>query len=173
MSCVSPAYSRRGWLRSSRRLGKAPPSIRRSNCSVFLPALAVLLAIACAAGWSLTTQRGDVWILFGLGAVCIQLLLTRQFRMRKELREANAQLAIRAADLRLTELVRRSSDLLVVISPDGLISFASPAIEPMLGMSSTQVLGTRADQLFGATHGQRMSEFLSAARGKPGKCSKH
>ncbi len=133
----------------------------------FLPALAVLLAIACAAGWSLTTQRGDVWILFGLGAVCIQLLLTRQFRMRKELREANEQLAIRAADLRLTELVRRSSDLLVVIGPDGLISFASPAIEPMLGMSSTQVLGTRADQLFGAAHAQRMSEFLGAARGSP------
>ena len=131
----------------------------------FLPALAVLLAIACAAGWSLTTQRGDVWILFGLGAVCIQLLLTRQSRMRKELREVNEQLAIRAADVRLTELVRRSSDLLVVIDQEGLISFTSPAIEPMLGVSSTQVQNTRADQLFGAAYAQRINEFLRAARG--------
>lgn len=129
----------------------------------FIPALAVLLAIACVAGSSISAGRSDAWILFGLAAVCVQLLATRQASMRRELHDLNQQLAMRSADARLTELARRSHDLLMVIDKSGMVSFASPAIEDMLGQASAKVQGTPADNLFGPMQQTALGQFLQSA----------
>ncbi|MGO9991200.1 MAG: ATP-binding protein [Steroidobacteraceae bacterium] len=126
----------------------------------FLPALAVLMAIALVAGTLATTKRLETWILVALVALCALLMITRQRSVRAELRALNHQLAARAADARLTELVRRSTDLIVVIDKDGMVSFASPAAGSMLSMPATQIPGMPAVQLFGASNEAFLKRFL-------------
>ncbi len=128
----------------------------------FLPALAVLVAIAMVAGTLATTKRFETWLLVVLAVLGALLLITRQHRARRDLRALNQQLAAREADARLTELVRRSNDLIVVVDPGGLVSFASPAAESILGMPRQQVKGLPAAGLFGSSHESSVSGFLAA-----------
>ena len=127
----------------------------------FLPALAVLMAIALVAGTLATTKRFETWLLVALAALCALLLITRQRRARRDLRALNQQLTAREADARLTELVRRSNDLIVVVDPAGLVSFASPAAESILRMPQQQVKGLPAAALFGSSHEPSVSGFLA------------
>jgi PAS domain S-box-containing protein len=129
----------------------------------FLPALAVLMAIALVAGTLATTKRLETWILVALVALCALLMITRQRSVRAELRALNHQLAAREADARLTELVRRSTDLIVVADKDGMVSFASPAAGSMLSMPAAQIPGMPAVQLFGASNEAFLKRFLDRA----------
>jgi PAS domain S-box-containing protein len=133
----------------------------------FLPALAVLFAIAVVAGSLATTRRADAWILVGLVALCSLLLITRQGSARKEVRALNRQLAKREADARLTELVRRSTDLILVIGADGIVTFASPATEVLLGVPAAEVQGAAVAELFGAEHRAVLGRWLDRIREMP------
>jgi two-component system CheB/CheR fusion protein len=126
----------------------------------FLPALAVLVGIALVAGSVATTRRWDGWILVGLVVLCALLLITRQQSARKELRSLNRELARREADARLIELVRRSADLIMVVDADGMVTFASPATEPMLGAAPRDVQNMRAIDLFGPDHRNVLANLL-------------
>lgn len=129
----------------------------------FVPALAVLVAIALVAGSLASTRRSDAWLLVGLVALSASLLITRQMTERRELHALNRQLAKRDADARLTELVRRSADLILVVGSDGRVTFASPATETFLGMPSDCVQELAAAQLFGSHHAAALSAFLERA----------
>lgn len=133
----------------------------------FLPALAVLVAMALVAGSIATARRWDGWILVGLVALCALLLVTRQRSVRKELRALHRQLATREADDRLTELVRRSADLIMVVDAEWNVSFASPATECMLGMSVEQVQHKRVTDLFGPDYSAPLVNFLQRVRSLP------
>jgi PAS domain S-box-containing protein len=130
------------------------------RADTFLPALAVLVAIALVAGSVATTRRWDAWILVGLVALCALLLITRQISVRKELRALYRQLAKRDADARITELVRSSTDLIMVVNADWIVSFASPATLSMLGIPAAQVQGARAMDLFGPAYSTVLANFL-------------
>jgi PAS domain S-box-containing protein len=130
----------------------------------FLPALAVLVAIALVAGSVATTRRWHAWILVGLVALSAFLLLTRQQSVRRELRALNRQLAKREADERLTELVRRSTDLILVVNAEGIVSFASPATESMLGLPVSHVQDTPAVEVLGPDHAPVLGHFLEQVR---------
>jgi PAS domain S-box-containing protein len=131
----------------------------------FLPALAVLVAIALVAGTLITNKSLDAWILVGLVTLCAALLITRQLNERNELRELHRRLAARDADARLTELVRRSDDLILVVDGRGLVSFASPAADALVGMPASQVQGLRAAALFGSSHDPSLCAFLDRTIG--------
>ncbi len=126
----------------------------------FLPTLAVLLAIALVAGALATTKRPETWLLMVLAAMCAFLLITRQRSVQRELRDINHQLAIRKADARLTELVRQSADLILVVDEHGLVSFASPAAGSMLATPSSEIQGMAAAEVLGARHAAALRGFL-------------
>ena len=133
----------------------------------FLPALAVLVAIALVAGSLATTRRIDAWILVGLVSLCALLLITRQQSARREVRALNRQLALREADARLTELVRRSADLILVVDSAGLITYASPATQSLLAVSPETVQHTPAAALFGSTHTAALRDLLDRSAARP------
>jgi signal transduction histidine kinase len=128
----------------------------------FLPMLGLLLAIAVISANLATTRRLDTWVLVGLVALCVVLLITRQHRVRKELQMLNRQLAMRVADERLTELVRHAADLIVVVNAARRVTFASPAGESVLSRSTARAHDLPAEKLFGAAHEERLSRFLDA-----------
>jgi signal transduction histidine kinase len=126
----------------------------------FLPALAVLAAIAMIGGTLATTKRVENWLLVGLASLCALLLITRQSKMRGEVQALTKQLATREADARLTELVRRSTDLIVVIDRAGLVGFASPAARSILRVPDGDLHGLPAARLFGSANEALMRSFL-------------
>jgi len=134
------------------------------NVYSFLPVLAILLGIVIVLG--VETQRTDFSLLTAalLLAVGAVLLVVRQMGARLELRQLNAALAARASDARLTELVRRSADLIAVIDRAGAVSYASPAASEMLGRVPESMVGQPGIAVLGASAVARLSALLAEVK---------
>jgi len=59
------------------------------------------------------------------------------------------EVATRRFDERLTELVRRSSDMIAICGADGVIGYASPSSQQVLGVSPAELIGKRIDEVLG------------------------
>lgn len=147
-----------------------PESERASaerNTYTFLPTLWALLAAAIIAVVLASSHATDAWIVVSLVALTALLILTRQAAMREDLAVLTRALAVRAADARLTELVRQSADAFLVVGSQGTISFASPATERVLHVAADRLPGTRAVGLLGAEHEAALSAFLQRVAAEP------
>jgi len=69
----------------------------------------------------------------------------REHRSRQGRREAEAQL--KANELRFRSLIEKALDIITVIDRDGLVIYASPAVESVLGYSSEDVVGRKVTEL--------------------------
>jgi len=137
------------------------------NVYSFLPVIALLLSIAIVLGVGLL--RADFGlltaaILLGVGAA---LLIARQLTVRFEVSRLNAALTKRDSDARLTELVRRSADMIAVISAEGIVSYASPAAKTILGRDPERLVGVEARGLLGPGNEGRLWALLNDARRRP------
>jgi len=65
--------------------------------------------------------------------VASALLIGRQVAVRAEMRRLSAAPMAREIELRLTELVRRSADVIAVVNGEGTLSFVSPAAAAAAG----------------------------------------
>ena len=161
------------WIASAAILerGREPTSdsaaAEQGNVYSFLPVIAILLAIAIVVGvgmvrtdFSLLTAA----VLLGVGAA---LLIARQLGVRYQIRRLNAALAVRDADARLTELARRSADMIAVVTPNGILSYASPAASAILGQAPDALIGCDAKTLLGAANEGRLWALLDDARRRP------
>ncbi len=147
-------------LRPSRRTAIATPEDREGNVYGFVPVLTVLIAIAIVLGTQARQSGRNLAltaILVLLGAI---LLVVRQLAVRHELRRLNQELAVRQADARLTELVRRSSDAIALVNAAGVVSYLSPASETVLGATPAERVGTRAALLLGAENELLLEVFV-------------
>ena len=137
-----------------------------SNAFGFVPVLAVLVSVALLAGSATTTQGWTAWIRVLLVLLGATLLVSRQRSVRNEMRRLNHVLMLRQSDARVTELVRCSDDLLIVVNTERRLSFVSPAALKVLGVAAEDLSNRPAEQLLGAVHETRMREFLDGlARG--------
>jgi len=154
--CVASAAS----MTQSRVVRDLPVPHPERAIESFLPALAALLATAMVAASMASTGRSDAWLLAGVVCLCAALVLTRQRSVRRELQAMSTALALRESDARLTELVRRSVDLILVVDAAGSIGFVSPASLTMLGIAPGALQGARGSDVFGPDHSTSMQVFL-------------
>ncbi len=126
----------------------------------FAPALSALMAIALFSASLATTRAPDAWILVGLIILLTLLFVTRQRAARRKLAYLHRMLSLRTADARVTELVRQSGDVFLVVDAGGHVTFASPAAEAMLGMRPTVALGRDLVALFGERHTGAVAGFF-------------
>ena len=126
----------------------------------FFPVLSVLLAIALLFGEKADLHgfKGAALIAFVL--IGATLVAVRQQGVRYEVLGLQRAVARREAEVRLTELVRQSSDLIVVVDPLGCLSFVSPASLKVLGLSPQLLKGTPAVQILGPENERRLRSFL-------------
>ncbi len=127
----------------------------------FLPILSILLAIALLFGEraDLHGVRGAFLIAFVVvGAMVIAL---RQQGVRYELSSLQRALAMQDAELRLSELVRRSSDLIAVADPQQRLTFVSPASLAILGVAPDTLKAEPAARLLGAKNEGRLHALLN------------
>ena len=135
------------------------------NVYSFLPVFAVLMAILLLFGEQVGTHGFESTVLLAVVAVGAGLVVARQMSVRHDVMRLNRALAARQTEARLTELVRRSSDLIAVVNVDGLLAYVSPAADRVLGVASEDLHHTAALSLFGTENEKRLGEFLENLQG--------
>jgi diguanylate cyclase (GGDEF)-like protein/PAS domain S-box-containing protein len=97
-------------------------------------------------------QLGNVqspWLVAVL--VCATLLVVAgQLLATREVVGLHRELATRRFDERLTELVRRSSDMIAICDDEGIIRYASPSSEALLHATPGELSGRRLEEVLGA-----------------------
>lgn len=127
-----------------------------------LPAVAVLLAIVVLVGESARGGGTPQWVTLGIALLGAVLVAIREGSARVELHR-NAHAAARAqAERRLTELIRRSADVILVVAPDDRITYVSPAAQRVLGVAPERLTGTRLAALLGSAYSARIGAVLAA-----------
>ena len=93
-------------------------------------------------------------LLIAVMVVATILVIAGQALATREVVGLHREVATRRFDERLTELVRRSSDMIAICGADGVVGYASPSSLQVLGVSSTKLIGKRIDEVLGpeATH---------------------
>src|SRR6185436_20775761 len=86
-----------------------------------------------------------VWVL----VVATLLVVAGQAFATREIVGLHREVATRRFDERLTELVRRSSDMIAICDTDGVIRYASPSSEQLLGATPGELNGQRLDEVLG------------------------
>lgn len=161
------------WIASAalveRRRGSIadPTAAAEGNVYSFLPVVAILLSIAILMGvgaWRTDFSLLTAAVLLTVGGA---LLIARQLGVRYEMRRLSAALAMRAADARLTELVRRSADMIAVVGADGVLSYVSPAAGAILGQAPEKLVGLDAKTLLGEANEGRLWAVLNDTRRRP------
>lgn len=133
----------------------------------FLPALVLLLAIVLLAASEALRNGVDMRVLVGMVVLGAILVVARQRIVSEELRRLNRALAIRELDARLTELVRRSADVIAVVNDAGTVTFASAAAERVLGVPAVSVPGSAATSLLGPGNVTPLSRFIEGLKADP------
>jgi PAS domain S-box-containing protein len=149
-----------------RRRPRAQPVARAAGGRLsFLPVLSVLIAIALLFGEKadLHGLRNAAMLAFVL-AVAL-LIALRQQGVRYEIGGLQRALAIQEAEARLSELVRRSSDLIALVLPGMRLSYVSPAALDVLGTDPETLKAQPASRLLGPHNEQRMAQFLREVGG--------
>ena len=77
------------------------------------------------------------------------LVTVGQTLATREIVGLQRELSTRRFDERLTELVRRSSDMIAICDIDGAIRYASPSAEHLLGVPAGELGGRRLDEVLG------------------------
>ena len=127
-----------------------------------VPAFAVLVSIAVIAAERAHEGGLRATLPMVLAVVGAILVAVREVGARYELHRTAQRTARQEADRRLTELVRRSSDVIIVVGADRRLTYASPAAERVLGALPEQLIGSEAAELLGDANRSRVSGFVSA-----------
>jgi diguanylate cyclase (GGDEF)-like protein/PAS domain S-box-containing protein len=136
------------------------------NVYSFLPVFAVLLAILLLFGEQVGTRGTESTALLIVVAIGAALVVARQMSVRHDVLRLNRALATRQTEARLTELVRRSSDLIAVIDVHGQLSYVSPAAERVLGVPADRLQHTPALEMMGPDNAERLQAFLDDLQGE-------
>jgi diguanylate cyclase (GGDEF)-like protein/PAS domain S-box-containing protein len=88
-------------------------------------------------------------LLIGVMIVATLLVIASQALATREVVALHREVATRRFDERLTELVRRSSDMIAICDTDGVIRYASPSSEQLLGATPGELAGQRLDMVLG------------------------
>lgn len=87
-------------------------------------------------------------LVFVMLAATLLVVASQAFATR-ELVVLHREVATRRFDERLTELVRRSSDMIAICDAEGIIRYASPSSEQLLGFTPGELTGQHLDDVLG------------------------
>jgi diguanylate cyclase (GGDEF)-like protein/PAS domain S-box-containing protein len=114
-----------------------------------LPVVALMVGVVALLTDRLDLAEGDSPLLVLVVLVATALVVVSQALATRELAALQREVATRRFDERLTELVRRSSDMIAICDRQGIIRYASPSSEQLLGVPPGELAGQRLDDVLG------------------------
>ncbi len=129
-----------------------------------LPIVALMVGVVALLNDRLQTTGMQSPLLIAVILVSTILVIASQAIATREVVELQREVATSRFDERLTELVRRSSDMIAICDLKGVIRYASPSAEQLLGVTPSQLAGTRLDEAFGPESPQVRKAFDEVLR---------
>jgi len=114
-----------------------------------LPIVALMVGVVALLNNKLGLVDSQAPLLMGVVLVATVLVVVSQTLATREVVGLHREIATRRFDERLTELVRRSSDMIAICDPDGIVRYASPSSEAMLGVAPAELAGQPLEQVLG------------------------
>jgi diguanylate cyclase (GGDEF)-like protein/PAS domain S-box-containing protein len=114
-----------------------------------LPVVALMVGVVALLNEKLSLAGSDSPVLIGVVLVATLLVVVSQALGTREVIGLHREVSKRRFDERLTELVRRSSDMIAICDSDGTIRYASPSSEQVLGIAPAELVGQRVDDVLG------------------------
>jgi diguanylate cyclase (GGDEF)-like protein/PAS domain S-box-containing protein len=114
-----------------------------------LPIVALVTGIIALLDDRLQLTNFESPVLIVVMVVATVLVIASQALATREVVGLHREVATRRFDERLTELVRRSSDMIAICDADGLIRYASPSSLQLLGVAPAELVGRRLDDVLG------------------------
>ncbi len=114
-----------------------------------LPIVALMVGTIALLDDRLKLASGQSPLLVWVLVAATLLVVAGQAFATREVVSLHREVATRRFDERLTELVRRSSDMIAICDADGVIRYASPSSEQLLGVAPGELAGQRLDDVLG------------------------
>jgi diguanylate cyclase (GGDEF)-like protein/PAS domain S-box-containing protein len=114
-----------------------------------LPIVALMVGVIALLNDRLHLADAQSPLLVMVVVVSTVLVVASQAIATREVVGLHREVATRRFDERLTELVRRSSDMIAICDADGVIRYASPSSQQLLGVAATGLVGSRLDDVLG------------------------
>ena len=114
-----------------------------------LPIIALMVGTIALLDDRLQLASGQSPLLIWVLAAATLLVVAGQAFSTREVVGLHREVASRRYDERLTELVRRSSDMIAICDAAGIIRYASPSSEQLLGVTSGELAGQSLDEVLG------------------------
>ena len=114
-----------------------------------LPIVALMVGTIALLDDRLQLASGQSPLLIWVMVAATLLVVAGQAFSTREVVSLHREVATRRFDERLTELVRRSSDMIAICDPTGVIRYASPSSEQVLGVAPGELAGQRLDDVLG------------------------
>ena len=110
----------------------------------------------------LAIGNANVLALLGAFMLCFVIRMAGAVVAQKEV----AERSMRLSEDRFRSLIQNSSDVTIVVDQEGLFTYVSPAITPLLGYEPGELMGTRATDLIHDDDVASVSESLMALFGR-------
>ncbi len=114
-----------------------------------LPVVALMVGVVALLHDKLSLTDTDSPLLVLVVLVATSLVVISQALATHEVVGLHREVATRRFDERLTELVRRSSDMIAICDQSGAIRYASPSSEQLLGVPPGELAGQKLDDVLG------------------------
>ena len=151
---VASAYTQR----QQRKLNSSTDGLQ-GDLRGSLPLVALMVGVVALLDDRLQLAHIQSPVLVFVVLAATLLVVIGQALATREVVGLNRQVATRRFDERLTELVRRSSDMIAIIDREGIIRYASPSSEVLLGASPNDLDGRRIEDVLGHAGVQLRSVF--------------
>ncbi|MGH8181054.1 MAG: diguanylate cyclase domain-containing protein, partial [Steroidobacteraceae bacterium] len=133
-----------------RETSRTPGALARS-----LPYAAMAAAFLVLIYLSRGGLGGQATLMIGIVFVLTLLLMFRQ------------AVVLRMTEEHYASLVANASDVIMIVGPDGVVRFASPAATRTLGLKPEEITGKRLAELWDGEDGERLQGFLTEIAGTP------
>jgi diguanylate cyclase (GGDEF)-like protein/PAS domain S-box-containing protein len=129
-----------------------------------LPIVALMVGVVALLVSRLNLAQGDWPLLLAVILVATAFVVVSQALATREVIGLHREVATRRFDERLTELVRRSSDMIAICDERGVVKYASPSSEALLGVQSNELSGKTLEAMLGHEGGQVRAVFEQVLR---------
>jgi diguanylate cyclase (GGDEF)-like protein/PAS domain S-box-containing protein len=151
------------WIR------KSPPAASQNADALArsLPYAAMLAAFLVLAYFSRGDLSGAATLMIMVVFALTLLLMVRQSVVARGDALVRERRAARMVEDRFASLIANASDVIMIVEPDGVLRFASPASERTLGLTPAEITGRSLLELWAVEEAEKLRGFLAEVAAAP------